>query len=253
MRLLLLSDIHANLPALEAVLRHARLKRWDSALFLGDAVGYYTQPNETVALLRSLAPSACLIGNHEDLLFAQADGRDGAAYKEEGVVGDIIARHLRELEPENLAFLRGFTARVQQESFEAAHGGLHDAWAYLSTLQKAQESARLMSRSLCFVGHTHVPKVFASVEGPDGPMWRTVTFRNEQAHYRIPPRAKVIFNPGSVGQPRDGIPLASYAIFDEAQHMLELYRVEFDLTQVQRMVRDKGYPEALAHRLAVGK
>ncbi len=253
MRYLVLSDVHANATALEAVLRHARLKRWDEALFLGDAIGYYTQPNETVALLRDLGPSAALIGNHEDLLFARADEREVTAYKEDGAVGEVILRHLDELTSDNLAYLRSFEMRAVGDGWELAHGALRDPWEYLSTLQKAQDNLPLMTRNLCFVGHTHIPKVFASIAGPEGDLWRTVAFRREQAVYRIPPKAKVIFNPGSVGQPRDGIPLASYAIFDEEHRALELYRVEYDLLAVQRMVLAKGYPEALAHRLSVGK
>ena len=103
------------------------------------------------------------------------------------------------------------------------------------------------------MGHTHVPKIFAAVQTPEGEIWRTVPFRKEQATYRIPPRAKLFFNPGSVGQPRDGIPLASYAIFDRTASTIELFRVEYDLLSVQRAVRDRGYPEVLASRLPVGR
>lgn len=253
MRYLVLSDVHANALALQAVLRHARLKRWNETLFLGDAVGYYPQPEEAVAMLRELEPTVALVGNHEDLLFAKAEAREVTAYREDGIVTEVILRHLAELSSESLSYLRGFSGRVLREGWEAVHGALRDPWEYLNTLQRAQENAPYLKTDLCFVGHTHVPKLFASAQGPQGELWRTLSFRGESAVYRIPPNARVIFNPGSVGQPRDGIPLASYAIFDEEHRVLELYRVPYDLLAMQRLVLEKGYPEPLAHRLSVGK
>jgi predicted phosphodiesterase len=252
MRYLLLSDVHGNATALEAVLRHARLRRYDKAVFLGDAVGYGPQPNEAVALLMSLEPEISLTGNHEDLLLARADAREVTLYKEEGVVNEIILRHLNELTPEHLAYLRRLEPRATRNGWEATHGGLREPWEYLSTLQKAQDTAPYMSTPLLFVGHTHIPRAFASVSGPEGEMWRTVAFRGESAVYRLPPRARVIFNPGAVGQPRDGLPLPSYAIFDEETRTLEHHRVAYDLLTVQRAMKAKGYPESLIQRLAVG-
>lgn len=253
MRFLLLSDVHANALALQAVLRHARLKRWDEAVFLGDAVGYYPQAEEAVTLLRELEPTVALLGNHDDLLLAKAEARQVTGYRENGVVAEVIARQVEELSNESLAFLKNLTSRVLREGWEAVHGAPRDTWEYLSTLQRAQENAPFLKSALCFVGHTHIPKLFASVQAPQGEMWRTVSFNGESAIYRIPPNARLIFNPGSVGQPRDGIPLASYAIFDEEHQVLELYRVPYDLVAMQRLVRERGYPDVLAHRLGLGK
>jgi diadenosine tetraphosphatase ApaH/serine/threonine PP2A family protein phosphatase len=138
-----------------------------------------------------------------------------------------------------------------RDSWEVTHGALRSQWEYLTTLQNAQANMPLMKTDLCFVGHTHVPKVYAHI--PEGDNWRTVSFRGEHSTYRIPPKARIIFNPGSVGQPRDGIPLASYATFDEDHRVIELFRVPYDVTGMQRSVREQGYPEALAARLSVGK
>lgn len=252
MRYLLLSDVHANLVALEAVLRHARLKRWDAVIFLGDAVGYYTQPNEVVDLLRELAPAIGIIGNHEDSLLNHAFGQT-PSYLEKDVVTEVILKHVAQISEPNLAYVKSLDTHVVQDGWEVTHGGLRSPWEYLMTLQTAQENAPYMKTSLCFVGHTHVPKVFACVYTPSGDLWRTVTLHGEKNVYRVPPKAHVIFNPGSVGQPRDGVPLASYAIFDEEHRVLEHFRVEYDVLRVQRLVRDNDYPEKLAARLAVGK
>lgn len=251
MRYLLLSDIHSNHLALEAVLRHARLRRWDRVLFLGDAVGYYTHPNAVLRQLKQLAPIA-LRGNHEALLLQYAYGKQDGV-REEGIVTEVIQRHLAEIDGEHLSFVAGFAQRAAYDGWEAVHGGLRTPWEYINTLQAAQENAPFLTTDLCFVGHTHVPKAYACVAGPAGNIWRTVPFRSAQTVYRVPPKARVIFNPGSVGQPRDGIPLASYGIFDEDLRVIEMFRVEYDLLGMQRLVRARNYPEALASRLSVGK
>lgn len=253
MRYLVLSDIHSNHIALEAVLRHAKVKRWDQVIFLGDAVGYYTHPNEVLNLIRGLNPVITIMGNHDDLLLKFHLQTHSESIKEDGIVSEVIQLHARQLSDENLAFIKGFKAKVLRDDWEVTHGGLRSQWEYLSSLQNAQSNAPFMEKDLCLIGHTHVPIIYASVSTPRGDMWRTVPFRNTQTSYRLPPKAKVFFNPGSVGQPRDGIPLASYAIFDEDLGSIDHFRVEYDVLQVQRFIREKNYPEALAKRLNVGK
>lgn len=252
MRHLVLSDIHANATALEAVLGHAKLKSWDRVLFLGDAVGYYTQPQQVIDMLLELAPDVCILGNHDATLLDILDGVQ-SDHREDSLVREVLSRHAQEISAEGVAFLRGMEAHHAGDGWEATHGALRSRWEYLSTLQNAQGNLEHLSARICLVGHTHVPKIFAAVEVPDGEIWRTVPFRKESSTYRIPPRARLFFNPGSVGQPRDGIPMASYAIFDDTTKSVELHRVEYDLLTVQRSVRDLGYPEVLASRLAVGR
>lgn len=252
MRYLLLSDIHGNAVALEAVLDDARRRRWDKVLFLGDLVGYYPQPERVAILLRQLEPESCLLGNHDELLLAMASGEPVPTH-EGDVVTSVLVRHLEALSSESIAFLATFQESVCAETWQAVHGGLRQRWEYLDSLQSAQANFPLLERPLCFVGHTHVPRAFASVQVGDSELWRNVSFKRERAVYRIPPRATVIFNPGSVGQPRDGSPLASYAIFDDQLSLVEHFRVAYDLLAVQRSVREEGYPEMLAGRLAVGR
>jgi predicted phosphodiesterase len=250
-RYLILSDIHANHLALEAVLGHARLKRWEKVIFLGDAVGYYTHPNDVLDKVRGLEPVISILGNHEALLLKEKSQGSEVSFKEDSVVTEVIKRHALQLTPDNLEFIKTFQNHVLRDGWEVTHGAIRSQWEYMATLQNAQANMPLMTTDVCFVGHTHVPKVYAHI--PEGDNWRTVSFRGEQSTYRIPPKAKIIFNPGSVGQPRDGIPLASYAVFDEDNRVIELFRVPYDLTGMQRNVREQGYPEALAARLSVGK
>jgi predicted phosphodiesterase len=251
MRFLILSDVHANYLALDAVMVHANRKTWDKVVFLGDAVGYYTHPNQVLNTIRELEPEISILGNHEALLFKNLNPGTEITFKEDSVVTDVITRHAKEITPENLEYLKTFQNRVIRDSWEVTHGALRSQWEYLTTLQNAQANVPLMNTDLCFVGHTHVPRVFAHVA--EGDIWRTVAFRGDGGTYRIPPKAKIIFNPGSVGQPRDGIPLASYAIFDEDLRVIELFRVEYDVLKMQRLVREMGYPDGLAARLPVGK
>ncbi|HEX7004523.1 MAG TPA: metallophosphoesterase family protein [Trueperaceae bacterium] len=254
MRYLLLSDIHGNDIALEAVLDDARRRRWDQVLFLGDLVGYYTRPEQAARRLMELEPAVCLMGNHDQLLLDLADGKPGSNMNMESeIVTFVIGKHLEELSSESIEFLRGFRSSAKAERWQAVHGALLRRWDYISSMQSAQANFPLLERPICFVGHTHVPKVFASVNAGREELWRVFSFDNDRTTYRIPPRARLFFNPGSIGQPRDGSPLASYAIYDEEMGTIELRRVEFDLVAVQRSVRENGYPEPLAARLAKGR
>lgn len=253
MRYLLLSDVHANHVALEAVLAHAREQGWDEAIFLGDAVGYYADPERTVRTLVELEPVAAVIGNHDHSLLALHDGRP-TVEAEHAIVRPILERHLQELSEDSVAFLRGLEAHHVNEAWEAVHGALVEPWQYLAGVPQAELNVPLLSTRLCLVGHTHVPKVIASTTGPGGRrLWRTVNFRDEDGRYRLPPRASAFFNPGAVGQPRDGIPLASYGLYDAEDDTLRVLRVPFDLREVQRRLEERDYPKVLGTRLAMGR
>jgi len=260
MRYLVLSDLHANLPALEAVLLHARQRGYDDVMFLGDAVGYYPHAEEVVQRLMSLEPAVRIMGNHDAALLAMIDEKPERV-RDASVVTEVLERHLAQLSNDSVRFLQGLRPTQLGDGWEAAHGALVKPWEYMSSLGAAQANVPLMKTQLLFVGHTHFPKVFAAAKTAPRPgsneagheLWRTVTFRNGYGQYRVPPRAHVIANPGAVGQPRDHIPLAAYALFDVPTRSLDFHRVEFDVAAVQADVRAAGYPEVLAARLALGR
>ncbi|MEX2502122.1 MAG: metallophosphoesterase family protein [Trueperaceae bacterium] len=253
MRYLLLSDVHGNVVALKAVLADARRHGYDAVAFLGDAVGYYPAIDASVRVLADLEPAFALIGNHDAQLLAFRDGRpfdDSAG----GLVGEVLARQAEAIDDDALAWLRTLVRTHQDEAFEAVHGALARPWQYLHGLPDAEENLPYLTKRLCLVGHTHVPRLMAAVDGPEGrTLWRQVVFREDGGRYRMPPKARGFFNPGSVGQPRDGVPYASYGLFDVPTRRLEVVRVPFDVTAVQRDVRAAEYPEVLAERLAVGR
>lgn len=252
MRYLVLSDVHANAFALEAVLAHAKRLGWDEVVFLGDAVGYYTRPQKTLDLLTDVNPTVRILGNHDALLLAMADG-EAPSVREDSVVREVLTRHLEEISQDGLAFLRTLRPHHEATSWEAVHGALRHQWEYVTSLQAAQANVEHMRARVCLLGHTHVPKVFASVEAGGRELWRTVSFKQSRQTYRIPPKAKAFLNPGSVGQPRDGIPDASYAVFDDAAMTFEVIRVGYEVARLQREVQEYGYPDALAVRLPAGR
>lgn len=258
MRYLIISDIHANYIALEAVLKDAKKRRWDRVIFLGDAVGYYCQPEEVVQQLRELDIAIAILGNHDQMLldmYDQASQKQNFGMLDEddlGIVRPVIKHHTKKLSVESIAFLRSLQDVYIADSFQATHGALAQQWMYMDSQGKAEHNKDYLERPICLVGHTHVPCVFAVVETPKKDMWRTIDFVGN-ASYRIPPKAKLFFNPGSVGQPRDRDFRASYAIFDTNTRRFEVYRIEFDIVAMQRLLRQENYPEVLGERLADGR
>lgn len=251
MRYLIISDIHANQTALEAVLRDAKMKGWKKVIFLGDAVGYYTEPEPVLNTLKTLETEVCILGNHDKLLLDIVDSKADFS-DQRAMVTDILQKHSQQITAENVTFLRSFQPQKIASYWQAVHGSLTEQWDYLKSISEAEANMPLMQARVCFVGHTHVPVIYAFIKTPKGGMWRAISTRNNKLTYRIPPKALLFVNPGSVGQPRDGNPNTSYAIFDEDAELIELYRVEYDNRKVQRMVIDQGYPHALAERLEIG-
>jgi predicted phosphodiesterase len=253
MRYLVLSDVHANAPALAAVVQDARRRSFDEVVFLGDLVGYYPFPNDAIAMMRDLDPHTLLLGNHDALMLALADGAHVGSYREESHVTDIVSRQLEKMPSDDLAYLRTFASDATFEYWQAAHGAFRAPFEYLSTLHNAQANLPYLAKPVGIVGHTHVPRAFASVTTADGDLWRTVAFRGPHATYRLPPAARAFLNPGAVGQPRDGSPLAAYALYDDERQVFDVHRVEYDIGLVQQRVVEVGYPLAVGARLATGR
>lgn len=247
MRYLLLSDVHANAVALEAVLHHAQNKDWQQVLFLGDAVGYYPQAEATIATLQTLPLEVALVGNHDAVLLHGESGSSNS------LVNDVLAKQRQELSREAKAFLARLSPSARTNTWEAVHSTLAATWDYINTLERAQQEQPRLTRNLLFFGHTHVPIIYLFTERDGRRLSRSVPLTKERTLYRLPPNAQALVNPGSVGQPRDGIPLASYAVFDDTLQLLEHYRVRYDVAAVQRQVLEAGYPAALAARLERGR
>ena len=241
MRTLVLSDIHANLVALEAVL--AAAGQYDRIWFLGDLVGYGPNPNECVERLRDLEPLA-LSGNHD---WAVLDKLDTEEFNDDA--RRLVNWTRRELTDENLAYLESLPPLHVAPPFTLAHASpRHPVWEYILDLQTALDNFDYFETSICLVGHSHIPALFLFDETA-----AELNFYLVGDGERVDlSQGRIILNPGSVGQPRDGDPRASFAILDNEAQTWTLQRVPYDIAETQRRMRAHKLPARLVERLEFG-
>ncbi len=244
LRIAVVADIHANLTAFEAV--EASWGVVDEVWCLGDVVGYGPEPNECVERLREMT-QVCVPGNHDLAALGRIDLDDfNPAAK---AAAEWTAR---ELTHETRMWLEGLDQRIRRDPFTIVHGSPRQPiWEYVLDTASAAENFRDFDTPYCLIGHSHVPLMFAV--GADG----RVAGQPLEPEGPFPLRgARRILNPGSVGQPRDGDPRASFGIVEigsDGQASFELRRVAYDVGAVQTRMRVKGLPEPLAIRLAYGR
>jgi diadenosine tetraphosphatase ApaH/serine/threonine PP2A family protein phosphatase len=243
MRIVLVSDIHSNAVALAAVL--AALPVYDELWCLGDTIGYGPEPNLCIQKMQKLAKYA-LTGNHDLASLGLVSLADFNA----------LARTANEwnnqqLEPELRAFLQALPAQLPlPPEATLAHASPRDpVWEYILDAHTAKANLKHFDTPMCFVGHTHVPTIFAHHE--DG---RSDFQRGTPGQIlELKPGSRYIINPGSVGQPRDGDPRAAYALWDTNAATIRFNRVEYDIAATQGKMRAAGLPDMLAARLAFGR
>ena len=248
MRYLVLSDIHSNLEALEAVLRASAAQRYDAVLVLGDLVGYGADPNAVVDLVRDLNPAAIVRGNHDKVAAGLDDAEDFNA------MAKSAAHWTREsLTPQALQYLRDLPAgpRIVDDMIEICHGSPLDEDLYVVADIDAARSIAVARTAICLFGHTHVA-VSARMDNH-----RRLEIEAPQGHPDFPTTinddSKYMINPGSVGQPRDGDSRAAYAIADLERNVVTLYRVAYPIEAAQKKILDAGLPPMLAYRLGMGR
>ncbi|MEP7356691.1 MAG: metallophosphoesterase family protein [Anaerolineales bacterium] len=242
MRVLVISDIHANLAALKSVLADAG--PYDAAWCLGDLTGYGPNPNECVTLVRSLPGLICLVGNHDKAVLGEID-----LHVFNGDARAAIDWTQNTVTPDTLAYLAALPADEHYGEFTLVHGSPRQpVWDYILDRYVAQENFPLIATSYCLVGHTHQPVTFHEMR----PGYEV---HEEDADYSAPRPLKhdrLILNPGSVGQPRDNNPDAAYALVDTETAIWEYRRVAYDIGETQSRIRAAQLPERLAARLAYG-
>jgi diadenosine tetraphosphatase ApaH/serine/threonine PP2A family protein phosphatase len=243
---LIVSDIHANLQALEAVL--AAASSWDRLLVLGDLVGYGAQPNEVVDRVRALAPHAIVRGNH-DKVAAGLEGSDtfNPAAQRAAVWTQSV------LTEENASYLRALPMgpMTVDERMEVCHGSPVDEDAYIFGEGDVAEALVRARRPLCFFGPTHYPMAVALP--PDGEHDMLRQGGGDHPPVGVGRGERLLVNPGAVGQPRDGDPRAAFAMFDSDSGEVRLARVIYPVQEAHDRIIEAGLPRVLAQRLLVGR
>lgn len=240
MRFAVLSDIHSNLAALEAV--RADLPAVDQVWVLGDIVGYGPQPNEVIATLQAMGARSVL-GNHDGAAIGTVDTSWFNPDAERAIrwTGEVVDDNSR-------AYLATLPEVRVEGELTAVHGSPRDPiWEYITDAGVAEANFGAFQTRVCLNGHTHLPVVYRSDDGQVGVVQATpgapVSIR----------AGRSLVNPGSVGQPRDGNPAASYLVLDTEADSVQFRRVAYDIEATQKLMRRAGLPPRLAERLSYGR
>lgn len=243
MRVAIVSDIHGNLPALQAVLEHAGRNGVAALWCLGDIVGYGPEPRECIAAVRQHA-TLCLSGNHDLGAIGKLDLAEFNAYAAAANrwTGEVLT-------PEDREWLGSLPNKLVWEGVTLAHASPREpVWEYVLSLPVAMAAFEHFKTRLCFVGHSHVA---FTIREPDPGRWCVMLPFPEEGGVR-PGNRRFIVNPGSVGQPRDRDPRASYAIYDTDDDLIALHRIPYAVQETQRRMREVGLPQHLIDRLSRG-
>jgi predicted phosphodiesterase len=245
MRYLIISDIHSNLAAFKAVMDDAE-GRYDKVWCLGDVVGYGPDPNECIELLAGL-DHLCIAGNHDWAVLGKLDVDDfnpdarHVSLWTRSVLTESNHRYLQELP----------VALIPEEQFTLVHGSpRHPIWEYILYPAVAQVNFDHFSTHYCLVGHTHSPVIFYAPEEPGGICRAYVPSANNGPEPLN--NQRLILNPGSVGQPRDGDPRASYGILDVDNLTFEYRRIPYPIAETQERMQQLSFPSRLINRLSFG-
>ena len=236
----ILGDIHANIEALAAVVEDARSQSVTDFVCVGDVVGYNASPRECVDLVRKLD---CLTvrGNH-DHYCSNPEPLDDF----HSMAASVIEWTRRQRPEEHLEWLQHLKMQAVVTGFMMVHSTLDmpERWGYVFDTLEAEAHLSYQNMTLCFHGHTHVPIVFER---------QGVVVRTEPVNTKITLGRKYLINTGSVGQPRDGDPRASYCIYHAKLREVEFRRVAYDIPSAQERIRMAKLPDRLAQRLALGR
>jgi predicted phosphodiesterase len=240
-RIAVISDVHANWHALEAVLAAAEEEQPDELWCLGDLVGYGPRPNECCAAVAARA-DLCLAGNHDLVVLGTLSLEDFV-----GEAADAARWTQTVLDSEARSFLAGLAPSATREDVELFHGSPRDpVWDYVLSEEAAWWTFKTTRKPLVLVGHSHVPLAVSfddeglagGVAAAGSTMWLD--------------RGRWILNPGSVGQPREGDPRAAWLLLDLGSRRASFRRTAYPVERTQAEMRERGLPEALAQRLAHG-
>ena len=247
MRILILSDLHSNATALDAVL-HAAQGRWDLTVCLGDVVGYGPDPNEVTARLRELGTHT-IRGNHDKAVTGLMPTDDFNP-----VAKSAVDWTRGQLKPDHLAWLSTLPpGPLATDGIVLVHGAFQDEDEYVFTPEQALDGLLESTAPVTFFGHTHHQGGFSYLDSHLEVLQIRPRPGEPFAALRVELPRRYLLNPGSIGQPRDGDPRAAFAIADLEHQIIEFWRVPYDVFVVQGRMRDARLPEQLIQRLTVGR
>lgn len=241
MKYIIISDIHGNLEALEAVMETFPSGGDMTFASLGDIVGYGANPNECIDIVKSLV-SESIIGNHEAAVLGKTDILYFNEYAAEAV---LWTRD--NLSKPSMDYIKKLPYTCADKKITASHGTLHlpEEFIYMLSASTAMHTFEEMKTDVCFVGHSHIPGVYLLRDGK--------VFEALSRKIKIEKGSKYIINAGSIGQPRDNDNRASYCMYDTEKETVELKRVEYDAEKARKKIIDAGLPEVLGDRLLYGR
>jgi predicted phosphodiesterase len=249
MRILVLSDLHANSAALKAALAAVEA-RWERVVCLGDVVGYGPDPNEVTSKIRELQAQT-IRGNHDKAATGLMPTDDFNP-----IAKTAVDWTRSQLSPDNLKWLTTLPpGPLETDGIVLVHGALQDEDEYVFTPAQALEGLLDSAAGITFFGHTHHQGGFAYSNGSNNLEVLNLRPRPSEsfAALRIDVGSRYLLNPGSIGQPRDGDPRAGFAIADLENNVVEFWRVSYDIAAVQSRMRTAHLPEALVQRLSLGR
>lgn len=245
MRYLIFTDIHGNLESFLALLKFIERKKIDYYLFLGDLVGYGASPNEIIQKIQTMKPISLIRGNH-DKAVCGLDSIDTF----NPIAASAIYWTKQNLKKKNMDYLNRLKKgpTIIHDNITLCHGAPFDEDYYIFGEFDAAEAFKYIRTPLCFFGHTHFPYVYTEkdsfVEG-------TFLMGNSN-EVKLEKGVRYLINPGSVGQPRDRNPRASCAIYDSDVRRIKFFRLDYDIEEAQKKIREEDLPLALAERLSLG-
>ena len=237
----ILGDIHGNIDALDVVLQDCREMGVTDYLCTGDVVGYNACPHECMQIIRELG-CPVVKGNHDDYVSAERnldDFQPNAA--------DVIRWTRQNLSEEEIRWLRDLPFTAIKMGITLVHATMDrpESFGYVFDNYQAEANFTNQKTLICFHGHTHCPMIYEKQMGG--------VFRIDPQEFKMTPGRKYFINVGSVGQPRDGDPRASYVLFDPMTKVVRFRRLEYDIAAAQARIRESGLPERLAQRLELGE
>ncbi|MBI4656821.1 MAG: metallophosphoesterase family protein [Elusimicrobia bacterium] len=238
------SDVHSNLEALNAVLDFFKKNEITNYICCGDVVGYGPQPLECVRKVADLKNLTIVIGNHDAAVVGKMEMK---WFNSQALEAIDFSR--KNLSGELFRYLADLPEIIENQEFTIVHGSpKNHLKEYLLSESQFLENTGFWKISPCFIGHSHIPVYFKQngIEIPES------DFLKPLAKITANPAGKYMFNSGSVGQPRDGNPYASCAIYDSDKKAFEIFRIKYDVARTQKLMKEKKLPQVLIDRLSFG-